>query len=582
MVSWHRRIVRIVLGIVLVPLVVAITAAPARANPGLSVTDLNNGVTTTDLANNLVGSGLSVSNVTYTGDNRAAGTFSGGTGIIGFDSGIVLDTGKVQTYPSDPLCSRGVEGPNNCYEATGGNPGGPDGSANSTAFGTPGDSDLSALSGFTTFDAAVLQFDFVPTFSTVQFKYVFSSEEYSDYSNTQYNDVFGFLVNGTNCALVPGTSQPVSVNTINNGNDVGGDTTPHNAQYFINNVPPTLNTQMDGLTTVLTCNATVNANQTNHMKLAIADASDPNLDSAVFLQAQSLSSGTTVSTSLSGGGKSGATISVPTATAVTDTATLAGVNAPQAGGTVTYTVYSDSSCMTSVASGGTKTVTSGSVPSSDAVTLSTQGTFYWRASYSGDAASGNNPAKSTCGSEVETVGTVPHCTPTVKHVFPIGNPKAEIVRVLIVGTCLSGVTHVTFGSVAAGSFTVVSNHSIQASPPQQPAGTVDVTVTTPFGTSPINPPGDHYTYYLPRITQVAPNSGPVAGGNTILIRGFGFSGSPAPTVSFGGNPSSTVVVLNDGNIHALVPPHSSGTVDIQVTSFAGASIPTPTDRYTYK
>ena len=120
----------------------------------------------------------------------------------------------------------------------------------------------------------MLEFDFVPSFSTVQFSYVFSSEEYSDFANTEFNDVFGFFVNGNNCALVPGTNDPVDVNSINDGNDAGGDTTPHNPQFFVNNVPPTLNTQMDGLTTVLTCSADVFLGVTNHMKLAIVDGSD--------------------------------------------------------------------------------------------------------------------------------------------------------------------------------------------------------------------------------------------------------------------------------------------------------------------
>ena len=184
------------------------------------------------------------------------------------------------------------------------------------------------------------------------------------------------------------------------------------------------------------------------------------------------------------------------------------------------------------------------------------------------------------------VGSTTSCgssQPTVKHVFPIGNPKSEIVKVLITGSCLSGATHVMFGSVAATSFTVGYLGNIQASPPQQPAGTVNVTVTTPGGTSAVNTPGDQYTYYLPRVLQVLPNHGPVTGGNTVLIRGQMFSGTPAPTVSFGtGNFSSSVVVASDGVIHALVPPHSSGTVDVQVTAFTGSSLPAPADHYTYK
>ncbi len=182
-----------------------------------------------------------------------------------------------------------------------------------------------------------------------------------------------------------------------------------------------------------------------------------------------------------------------------------------------------------------------------------------------------------------TVGRGTGCPPTVKHVFAIGNPRLEIVRVLITGRCLSGANHVMFGSLAATSFTVGYGGNIVASPPQQPAGTVDVTVTTPGGTSALNPPSDQYTYWLPRITQVLPNHGPVTGGNTVLIRGFMFSGTPAPTVSFGtGNFSSSVVVTSDGIIHALVPPHSSGTVDVQVTAFTGTSLPTSLDHYNYK
>jgi hypothetical protein len=362
---------------------------------GVTVSDLNNGATTNGLAQSLAGGGVSISNVTYTGDNRAAGTFTAGMSSIGFDEGIVLDSGKVQTYPSDPPCSQGVEGPNTCYETIG--------SDNSTAFGTLGDSDLTSLSGFQTFDASVLEFDFVPQHSTVQFSYVFSSEEYSDFANTQFNDVFGFFVNGTNCALVPGTTEPVSVNTINNGNDRGGDTTPHHANLFRDNVnpSPSIDSQMDGLTTVLTCTATVTQGQTNHMKLAIADASDAVLDSAVFIQAGSLVSGTQISTSLKGGGQSGAKITVPTSTAVTDSSALVGAGASGAGGTVDYKVYSDPGCSKEFADASTKTVTKGVAPDSDPITFNQVGTYYWQASYGGDA--NNNPSKSTCGDETVTV-----------------------------------------------------------------------------------------------------------------------------------------------------------------------------------
>ena len=88
--------------------------------------------------------------------------------------------------------------------------------------------------------------------------------------------------------------------------------------------------------------------------------------------------------------------SVSTGDSVSDTAKLAG-NSSDAGGTVTYSVYSDSSCSTKVADGGTVTVTNGSVPGSNSVNFPNAGTFYWQASYSGDGK--NAPAKSPCTSE---------------------------------------------------------------------------------------------------------------------------------------------------------------------------------------
>ena len=110
---------------------------------------------------------------------------------------------------------------------------------------------------------------------------------------------------------------------------------------------------------------------------------------------------TSVSTTLSGGGKTGASISVPANTAVTDAATLSGTNAATATGTVTYNVYSDPACTDQVSSGTPEMITTaGTLPASSAVTLGA-GTYYWRAIYSGDT--NNVTSTSTCGSETETV-----------------------------------------------------------------------------------------------------------------------------------------------------------------------------------
>lgn len=399
-----RAFIRRVVGALLVASVLALWPAASSQASGVTVNDLNNGPTAASLAEGLVGGGVSISNATITGAPRSAGTFSGGAASIGTESGIVLSSGKVQTYPADEACSAGVEGPNTCYEAAGANPSGPSGWVNATAFETPGDEALTTLSGFPTFDASVLEFDFVPQHPTVQFSYVFSSEEYSDYSNTPFNDVFGFFVNGSNCALVPGGSEPVSVNTINDGNDQeGGDPTPHHPEIFRDNVRPggpTIASQMDGLTSVLTCTASVTPGQANHMKLAISDASDPIYDSAVFIQAGSLVSGTQVSTTLTGAGHSGEKITVPEGAAVSDHATLSGAGAAGATGTASYRVYSDSACTKLVAAAGTVSIAGGTAPPSSPQTLG-PGTYYWQASYSGDAS--NNASTSECGAEVLTV-----------------------------------------------------------------------------------------------------------------------------------------------------------------------------------
>ena len=279
-------------------LVLGVASSSSAAT--VTVTDMAHGTTASDMAQALAGSGINISNVTFTGSQRGAGSFTGGATNVGFASGVVLNSGYVQTdTDEDGTCSEGVEGPNDCSEDPASN------GDNSSSLGTAGDADLDTLltGGLLTEDATVLEFDFVPQESTVSFNYVFSSEEYNNFANSSYNDVFGFFINDTNCALVPGTTDPVTINTINNGNP-DGDTTPHHADLYRDNVrpSPSIDIQMDGLTTVLTCTANVTAGATSHMKLAIADASDSALDSAVFIAAGSFVSGQVLTVSKNGTG----------------------------------------------------------------------------------------------------------------------------------------------------------------------------------------------------------------------------------------------------------------------------------------
>jgi hypothetical protein len=169
--------------------VTLLTAGPVTADDhALSTEDLAGALSPEDLAQTLAGDGVTVSDVTYTGDPTAAGTFAGGGGIAGFDDGLVLSSGRVAS----------VVGPN-------------DTRAKSATHGTPGDWELTALAGFKTLDAASLAFDFVPDADRVFIRYVFGSEEYNEYVNSQYNDVFAFFVNGENCAVVEDPDDPDSM-----------------------------------------------------------------------------------------------------------------------------------------------------------------------------------------------------------------------------------------------------------------------------------------------------------------------------------------------------------------------------------
>jgi gliding motility-associated-like protein len=233
--------------------------------------------------NTLVGYGVTVSNVTFTGSAQAMGKFvNGGTTNIGFTSGIVITSGSATN----------VIGPN---------------TSGSTGTNTNGGSDpqLAALVSGTVYDAAALEFDFVPISDTIKFRYVFGSDEYPEFSNSSYNDVFGFFISGPNpnggnyvnknMAIIPGTTNtPVSINNINNGTSNSGPCM--NCAYYVNNTNG-LTIEYDGLTVVMTAWALVTPCVSYHFKAAIGDVGDHIYDSGVFLEANSfISSAVQIST----------------------------------------------------------------------------------------------------------------------------------------------------------------------------------------------------------------------------------------------------------------------------------------------
>lgn len=231
------------------------------------------------LVDAILGTGVSnVGNISYTagGVSHASGTFSDGTTSgIGIESGIILSTGNA----ADAV------GPNTVDNIT-------------TRNYLPGDGDLAALAGYPhTYDANVLEFDFdVATTGTLSFNYVFASDEYNEWTNSQYNDVFAFFLDDTNIALIPETNIPVAINTVNGGGATYG-TNPSYEEYYNNNDlndgGPYYDIQYDGFTDVFVATALIDEG-THHIRLAITDVMDPFWDSAVFIEEGSFSFETSV------------------------------------------------------------------------------------------------------------------------------------------------------------------------------------------------------------------------------------------------------------------------------------------------
>jgi gliding motility-associated-like protein len=263
-------------------------AATSSRSQSLQVTNAGTAPFTPSnlISNVFLGAGVEVSSITFNGQPISVGYFTNGSTAVGLERGIVMTTGLVETANAN-LNQFG------CHES---------GSAfanNNVGGFLPGfDSDLGPIAGGALFDIATYTITFVPTSDTLRFRYCFASEEYPEFACSQYNDIFGFFIQGpnypspTNIARIPGTGLPVSINNIHPDNTTPSvPCPPVNAQYYINNLNSNAQPTFDGLTRVFTAEAIVVPCQTYTIKLVIADVGDPAYDSGVFLEAKSFGTG---------------------------------------------------------------------------------------------------------------------------------------------------------------------------------------------------------------------------------------------------------------------------------------------------
>jgi hypothetical protein len=170
--------------------------------------------------------------------------------------------------------------------------------------------------------------------------------------------------------------------------------------------------------------------------------------------------------------------------------------------------------------------------------------------------------------------------PTVTVVSPKSGPAAGGTSVTLTGTNLQGATAVRFGGVSATTFKVNSPTSITVVSPADTAGTVDITVTTPGGTSATSLK-DHYKY-TPSVGGVSPASGPRAGGTTVTITGSGFAtGSGATVFHFGTVAAKEVSCASQTQCTAVTPAHSVATVDVTAVVAGVHSAKTTADHYQF-
>lgn len=229
-----------------------------------SALPIDTSATAMQMAEAMFGDGVTVVSATYSGDAQASGIYSNGDtvspGAVPAATGVILSTGNATDFTNG-------SGDANARPNT-----------STNTSGVNGDAGLTAIAGVPTYDAAILEAEFIPDGDLLTMQLVFSSEEYLEWVNAGFNDAVGIWVNGVKAELAIGDGD-ISIDNIN---------TQSNANLFIDNAGSVVNSEMDGVTLVLTVKAPVVAGEVNTIRFGIADAGDSIYDSNLLIVGDSV------------------------------------------------------------------------------------------------------------------------------------------------------------------------------------------------------------------------------------------------------------------------------------------------------
>ncbi|MCF6316014.1 MAG: Hint domain-containing protein [Marinosulfonomonas sp.] len=224
---------------------------------------ININATALQMANEIFGDGVTVVSASYTGDNRSSGIYSDGDsvspGATPGDTGVILSTGRARDFTN----SNGQANQNT-------------GTSTNTS-GVNNDAGFNAIAGGSTYDAAILDIDFIPTGDTLTMQFALSSEEYPEFW-ASFSDIIGVWINGTYVEMSVGNGD-ADVQNINSGS---------NENQYLDNTSDAYNTEMDGLTVTLTLTIPVNAGVVNSIRIGVADQGDSQYDTNLLIAGDSM------------------------------------------------------------------------------------------------------------------------------------------------------------------------------------------------------------------------------------------------------------------------------------------------------